>query len=532
MAVRGTTDTDTVQTDAPGAAAAQAANRAPGLDNITGMNLFGVMSMLGAGAALGQDVEKYIETLKTWFTRDPANTSAPKIEVKRLAEPQGAHVVVCGNFAIIMLFDALLARDTTNFEPASNNTSRAYQAMEAQFGANTYRMLNSVLVLPGDYDRVQNMAFQIGVTMQIANNPQLRDSNVSIMKGYEYVIDPDTASARQFVMDNSPHAVQPRGDIGFMIYARPPRRAGDLYSVASDESKPIAAVLAYTDILQDESTGKFSSIVHISNITSRIPLPGITELSIAAAADQFIGARRWMQPFCTFQRTKPNLGNLVVDPADPKKLWFFQDQVTFDRHYQDIMLPYTLMAIDVAEGQWRIPGLAVYGWSSAENFAKVYDRIQTFFGGGIPLDRNRVPFVIRWTNYNGVYGDPASGRLTDSREIDYLNLVAQHQGAQDENTKTLLRQLDPITRAKLISEKVTGFRSLHRTPVSVLDGVLLGTLATTAMGALQITSTTRQNRMNNTDWMKSTAEGYQSQSYNIMRPDTRGAWNFGQNYSV
>ena len=194
------------------------------------------------------------------------------------------------------------------------------------------------------------------------------------------------------------------------------------------------------------------------------------------------------------------------------------------------MMPQQLLAIDVAEGRWRIPQLALYGYPGPESFARIYDQITAFFGTKIPVNRQLNPYDVKFTNYVGVYGD-VHGRRTDSREIDYLNLVAQH-GTQDDAARLLLEPYNPMLRAKIINDKVGNLETLFRTPISVIEGPLLSNLAAMVVSVLNISGTQNQDRMASTDWMRATAQGYAGQNFSVMRADTRGNWNYDPNYRV
>lgn len=535
MAVQGDKENET-QTKAPHAAPGveQPAPqmRAPGFTSSGGNLLFDTMNILGAAQSLGGAIEEYLKAIKGFFGNDSTTTGTLKINVTRLSEPNGAHAFIAEKKAIILLFADQLPADTQNFTPASDYSLFAVKALKAQFGEDM-KLVNVVVVTAADYGRAQQMAHYISISLMIATTTRLHDMNIQVLGDNQYSIDPDVVATRNFINNLNPSAVMPRVDIGFIIYAKPPRRGGAQFGLLED-LRPIAAVGGYTEILStQDQTGviRFAPLVHITAIASAIPLPGIVPLCLTVAADQFISSGRWMQQFTSFQKGKPSLGNLAPDPADPKKLWFPQNIMDLDKWRFQNVLP-ALLAIDVVEGQARIPALAAYGYSP--NAQVVYDQILNFFGGRISVDRAQAPYEIRATSYLGTYGSTdAGGVQSDSRNLDYLNLVASG-GVQDSATLDLLQYpLDPAQRARLIFDKTGGqFRTLYRASIAALNPNLLATLAMAVKDQLQIEAPQGQSRMSPNDWLIASGKLYQASNFGVSRADARVGYGISNLYNV
>lgn len=527
MAVLGTNDEETQATPAPGPTAQpmRSANPMSG----SGNQLFDLMNTLDAGQSLGSNIEDYLKVIKSYFTSD-ASSSSTTIEVRRLTQPNGAHAFVSGNHAIIMLFQETLPSDTQNFSPISDYASYALEALKNMFGK-TINLINMVVVLQNDYSRAQQMARYINVSLKIATNPMIHDTTISVLGDSQYSIDPDVNGVRAYVNNLNPSNVAPRIDIGFLIYAKQPRRNNSMPIGPFEDMRPIAAVGGYTEMLKSkDQTGmvKYLPMVHITSIASDIPLPGIVPLCITIAADQFISTGRWIQQFSSFQKGKPNLGQLSQDPNDPKKLWFATDPMTLETWRMANCLP-AVLAVDVVEGTARIPAVADYGY--LPKAANVYEQIHKFFGARIQFDRTQSPYLIHATDFIGVYGD-RSGNLVDSRNMDYVTLLAD--GSQDAATQILLEYpMNPTDRARVIAEKTGGtFRSIHRTNISVLSPNLLSTLAMAVQQSLIIDAPQGQTRMTSSDWMRAQSTLYQSQNFSVTRQETRGGYGIGNMYSV
>lgn len=534
MAVKGTTEDNTdTTTRAPGIEAPQPMRApGPGFGTSGGNALFDIINTLGGATSLGGAIEEYLKTIKSYFVSDTTSTDHIKIDVVRLTEPNGAHAFVADKKAIVMLFTETLPADTQNYTPSSDYANYAVRALRAKFGEDV-KLVNVVVVLPQDYSRAQLMAQYIHVSLTVATSRKLlNDTTIGILGDNQYSIDPDVVAARNYINQLNPSSVSPRMDIGFVIYAKSPRRSGMQLGPLED-MRPIAAVGGYTEMLisKDQSGMiKYLPMVHVTTIASAIPLPGIVPLCVTIAADQFVSTGRWIQQFSSFQKGKPNLGQLSRDPADDKKLWFATDPQTLDTWRVQNCLP-AVLAIDVAEGTARIPALAAYGYLPHAN--AVYDQIQSFFGSRITMDRTQAPYLVHATDFIGVYGSGAGGgTLIDSRNMDYMTLLAD--GALDSSSQVLLQYpLDPTVRARVISEKTAGsFRALYRTTISVLSPNLLSTLAMAVQQTLQIDAPQGQNRMSQTDWMRAQSALYQAQNFSVTRTEARGGYNLGGFYNV
>ena len=496
--------------------------------------LFNLLNTLGAGQAVGPDIEKYIEQIRAHFPKEEPGRNA--VIVRRLSEPNGAHVFSLQNSCIVLLFDSLLTRDVQNFLPSSDYGVMLNKAFRREIPDG--ELLNFIVVMPEDYTRFTQMARYILVSLAVATSQKVRDNTVKIMQGNEFVIDNDVQAARNYIEQHNPHSVQPRIDIGFVIYAKARRQSSPLAIGGMEESRPIAAVGAYTEVWQrpkdyniryGEQPKNFGSVIHITNITSDMPLPGILPMCLAVAADQFIDQRSWIAPYASFQKGKPNLGNLSPDPNDPNKMWFANTLDELRVWIATNMLPRPFLAVDVSEGMARIPALAVYG--ATEYQQNIITQVTSFFGN-LPLNPQLVPCKIWSTNFTGVYGDVRS-RLMDSRELDYLNLVAT-TGTQDLAGQALMQNYDePVFRARVVADKSGNtFKSIWRTVSSVIDPVLLMTIAQEIHKHVRINGPQRTDRIINQPWTDEMERRYAESNFTTST-DSRQSYVYNGNmYSV
>jgi hypothetical protein len=482
------------------------------------------VNSFGSGMALGQNVEAYITALKSFFPKD-ANGGPGPISVRRMAEPVGTHAVILGEYGFMLLFDELLAHDTQNFQPASDYGQRANQAFIRDFKGT--KLLNYIIVQPEDYTRAQQMANHMALNLNFYSGVgALNDASIGLMEGTLFSVDTSVEAARSFIDQRNPHSTPPRMDMGFTLYARTPRPRNDGRFLNVEDATPVAAVGAYTEIwlphgqeaqIMAGGNIRYAATVHITNMTSALPLPGFVPLLMAIAADVFIEQGRWRQPFQSFQKGKPNLGNLSPDKVDPGKVWFAPNMEDLNTWCFHNMMPRAILAVDVADGQARIPALALYGDDGVDLNSHAYEQIANFFGN-IAMDRSQRPFNLMTTTFVGQYG-AAAGRFADSRELDFMKLLAD--GVADPSTRELLQQfVDPAARARKLYELTGGtFRSLYRTKISLPLPALLANIARVIQQRVRIDGQPSNTRIVDTNWIGDWMRTYASNSFSTTKPN-------------
>lgn len=488
--------------------------KAPGAANFSNGNIFDIMSRIGTSQSLNAGITDYIKALNDAFNDKDAQQRV-KVVTHRLVEPIGAHAFVVDKHAVILMFTELLPTDTQNLTPMSDQGLIAYTAMRDRLGADIH-LVNIILVQPGDYQKVDAMYNRISTDLAIATNSEYR-INVSAINRTKLRVDTDTSNAVRFISRMSTSSVLPRIDYGFTVLAKKNRQPGSFQNNVPDEMVPVAAVGAYTEILRviDPQTRmpKYAPMVHITEIACEIPTAGMLGMLVAIAADQFIANSMWMQPFLSFKKGEPNLGNLFPDPADPNKLWFIKNQQELQESLStNFILP--ALAIDVLEGRARIPYLKNYAYPQFKN--EVYNDLTSFFSSQVSFNPNVNPCFVFANDFVGTYGDN-SGALRDSRDIDYINLVSR--GGQDASLQLLLQYPQyPTDRARLVSDKTSNtFKSLYRRMISVIDPTVLQSLAGAVQNSVIIEAPHSQNRMTNTDWMIGYSRSIGTANFNVSR---------------
>jgi len=488
-----------------------ATTSAPGPSTMSAGNVMNVLSHFSATGATTEGVEKYLTELKAALNRD-GSLVKDKVELIRLNQPRGAWAVISGSAAYILLFVELLPTQTTvDYQPLSGYIEYAHRAL-MEYNPKL-ALLNAPLVQPQDYGRVNNMARRIGNYLAVANMPvaEREKLNLSYLgQGTEYVIDADINNVRAFINQNSPHEVQARADIGFLVSVKQQKAPG-AQQMLLDETRPIMAVTGFTDIVrrQFQEGEKFLPIVRITDIAPEIPLPGMIALAQACAVEEFILQQRWKQPFSSFAKGEPNVGNLADDPDDKNKLFFAKNPQERDVFINLNFVPPAL-AVDVTEGRDRIPHLAAY--ANPKKAGAVLDVIGQFFGARPNL--NGPASAVDMVEYIGV--DSTQGHLRDSRNNDYLNMVAKLGGLKDQGLSLLTYYQEPALRARALGALVPTFRSLHLNSTAVVSYELMSWLIQMVRSNMTIRATQTINPMASMQFAADQANYYKTHGFQSM----------------
>jgi hypothetical protein len=434
---------------------------------------------LSSGASLTEDVEKYLKTINDILSK-PDSSLSGKFKIQPLREPTGAHAIIVQNHVIVLIFTDLISGELQNFAPMSLHSISAYRSLPADIGIEerSIHFLNGILVSSVDYTKATQMAKHLINTFTTATNP---DYDVSLAQftgnnSLEFVIDFDRSRVLNFISDNTPHAVLPRVDEGFVVSFKKQRDRGSLRTMQGiDDTVPFMAVGWFTEFIMrqaPDSTWKFMPIARISSITTTTPVNGIELFALACAADVIINRRRWLVPYSSFRANELNLGNFFPDPNGGKSLYFTKNIQERDAIVGTHMLAPTL-ALDITEGQARIPGLIYYAGNDTNNAERLRNRIRKFLG--IPIDQAIAPSWTITKEYIGTYIGK-DGIPHDSRDVDYLNLVKTAGGLSEDFKKLLVWHEAPHTRTQIVSDNVKSFRSMHENQITIMNNSFIATL--------------------------------------------------------
>lgn len=481
-----------------------------------------IMSSYGASANISVHGTEFVKAVRQQL-EDPSR--GIKIETRQLPEPSGSMLFAYGQQGIILNFEEAISIDPAM--PKSAVNSLAVRSAKAIMG-NEFKVLNSIIISPEDYGRPKHTADHLADTLRATASSQVSNMTIEAMAKSQFSVDIDASNTRSFLDSISPHAVRSRGDIGFTINMRrddlPSLNPNPNYQQAT--FSPIIGVTAYVEFLQtmdnDGITPKYLPVIHITEIASKLPTFYMAATAIAVAADLFIGKQLWKNQFSSFDKNKPNIGNLIIDP-ETNQPWTagsaeLRDQ--FINHY----CKRPVLAIDVTDGRARIPKLEKLADPSTEAQASVRKIFGDFLGISIPA--NITPGNCVFQEFVGIVS--RGGELYDSRIVDYLTCV-QGMGNNPRIGDLLRRDSNPIPRAELIKELMSDFRRLYVNQVCVLEAELVRTMGEIVHKVLRITNSFNAVSGINMDLLLTQSDQYASGSFTVtsaMGPGYNSAYNY------
>jgi hypothetical protein len=433
---------------------------------------------------LSDDGKKYADSILEYLQRPDSTNTKRVVKSVSFNDPiagEGrAFIDVATSTCVLLLFTESY-NDTSNVPitdraPAIRNRIANGEIAE---GEGKLKLIQMIIVDPVDYNRADRMATHIfNLFSAIENKGKY---NVNLYKQLRLIPNFDVNAVKNFINRRSPHTVQDRVDWGVVMEIETGMERSPGYMIAEQPLRtPVLAIGGYTKFImtQDTMGQKVYPICIISNITSDIPVSGILNFAIPIAASNAIVNGAWMGAYSTFKKGKANLGNFFLD-QNKKPI----DFTSAEQQQQSIISSFCqpVLGIDIPEGRAHIPELErLYNTHSesityyvkdpitnqtvektenvtvADKF--LLDSADKFFGGKFnEFKINGNGFVkptaaIPWINYEGSF--MASGNLTDTREYDYLNLVANLKMIDEKVIRLLGQSTDPSDRIRNLKDRV------------------------------------------------------------------------------
>lgn len=399
-------------------------------------DLFGRCSSQGSwsGPAL-----EYLNEIRK-LLEDPSRPN--KADMKYLSDE--AVVFSIGKNSVVLVRDT----DFSNLQ-ALVTDMRLYSARE-QFNQlmRGNELLNIVTVNRYMYDRAPQMAAYLTQTLTAADDTLIKDLTLVDFDNYQVNIDTEMSNVRAFFNEHSPSPVV-AGDFGFIAGVSDKIARG---SFNTPVSKSMFAVSGYVEFIQNETNNTFTPIVHVTDILSVMSSAKILALALPLIAEIFITRGLWRYPFSSFGKTEINIGNLLVDHKT-QQLY----SVTNDFDMKKMISEYInmpILTIDVKSGAPTIPGLTMLTRSS--DHPVLAGQIFQFVGsenptGGAPIGENIFREII------GVFEtgkNRIGSNLTDTRDLNYLNLVAKLKWSPKIEALKSRYEADPTKRWAYLSELV------------------------------------------------------------------------------
>jgi len=378
-------------------------------------------------------------------------------EIRKLLEdpsrPNKADMKYLSDEAVVFSIDnnsVVLVRDTdfSNLQALVTDV-RLYSARE-QFNQlmRGQSLLNIVTVNRYMYDRAPQMAAYLTQTLTAVNDNMISDLSLSDFDNYQVNIDTEMSNVRGFFSEHSPSPVV-AGDFGFIAGVSDKVARG---SYSAPVSKAMFAVTGYVEFIQNESNNTFTPIVHVTDILSVMSSAKILALAMPLIAEIFITRGLWRYPFSSFGKTEINIGNLLVDHKT-QQLY----SVTNDFDMKKMISEYInmpILTIDVKSGAPTIPGLTML--TRIGDHTSLANQIFQFVGApnpapGVAIGENIFREIV------GVFEtgkNRIGSNLTDTRDLNYLNLVAKLKWSPKIEALKSRFEADPTKRWAYLIELV------------------------------------------------------------------------------
>jgi hypothetical protein len=277
-------------------------------------------------------------------------------------------------------------------------------------------LINVVTVDQYSLDRSPQMASYIIRAITAKVDPATNFTINDIRREEQLVIDTDPNTAKRFLDKHSCKAVT-AVDFGFVVSLVNKHKFMQKPYLRGDEFFGVGGYVEFTR--EDTAPGtpiKFLPIIHITEITSVIPIPNIMALAIPIAAEVFIGAGLWKQPFMNISKKGINIGNLIEEKNG--KPWAAKNEVELSEFFMQY-IGQPILCLDIVSGHARLPGIGKFASDVHHNdiidsFAKFLDIPKQSLGSPARVIFREIVGVAE------VSADISPNGLLDTRDITYL----------------------------------------------------------------------------------------------------------------
>jgi hypothetical protein len=365
------------------------------------------------------------------------------------------------------------------FAPQSIRLSPMIKELKDLHPGKAVRLVDGRVILSNyqpEMDKYYEMADAIVRIFQVTCIPELRNAQILALTSNEFVVDHRISEARNAENQLSAHGVRPRMDVGMTLKAKLRNDLGREFSDLDNDYRLLGVIGGYTEIREREEftvngvrVMLYQPIFHITVCNSILPLEGVAAVMMAALAPSIYGTDFWATQWRDLSDGRPQPGFLEEDPNAPGRPVVLKDQdelLQFNHTY--MAKPH--ISFQFLDGRDSIPGMWRMSSSVPEVKSHFLNRLTHFFAAPEEQVNSEMTRVIE-IRYEGAYGDP-SGNLSDSRDIDYLQIAAKNGvGSIDQAMRrTLLSNSDNSTdRARIVSSVTGNFMPLYLSSVAVVN---------------------------------------------------------------
>lgn len=454
---------------------------APGVGT-GGMGIVDIVKYFGR-TAVSPAIKEYLTTVDEGLKA--AQLGIKEIRRVELSEPSGAQAYIATGeggekYAAIILFSDALSMTQVDYTPYSMFVIPALKSLGDLEGQVT--LVSSYVLMNEDLTRASEMTGSLIMDLVPYVRKDLIEVNVQNLAqpGIEYIVDASVENAKMFENQVSPQSVRPRADIGFTVTMRLPQNRNmqiGNQQLMSDQ-RPFMAVGAYVDVIGpfiDPTTGasKYQPLIRVTFIESLMPIFGSIALALPLILEYFVRQGLWKRPFMKFAAGTPNLGQLTPDPVKADKLWFAPGITEMEAFLPMHTMP-PMLCLDVVEGRHRISDLFMF--QDPHYHPRIVDECMKFFNAPIPRFTGAVCKVAN-VDYIGAYGQ-RGGRMSDTRDVTYLDEVAKSGSLDEVTKKSLLNYMPrPQDRASVVSRLCNGFTSLYQCSTVLISAEFVSWIA-------------------------------------------------------
>lgn len=434
---------------------AQQAQPQPNYNSAPAVSLNDYVSYYDSPSGISEAGKKFLEGLRGDL-QDPVKAAhGLDIKVIELVQPVDTIAVINKKAAVILLF----AESNMNPDYPVAHCSKLAAANLGSIEPGC-SVLETIVLVPDDYNRYHNFASHIRNAFIAVNNPNrltienIRASNLSFSDNPN-----DYYAARDRL---SPHAIPLRADVMITVYSQSHQQKGayvqqNMYgpenedywarSGAAGGRVPIATIgINYKPFrTQEFGLGKIAINLEINELATCIPDIRMLALLIPIAVEKCLVSGSWVE----YYRNNPinahgdhiNIGQLFPDGNGGRGN--VVNKETFDQliHTQ-FLTPNVLL--NIPEGRARIPGM----WKFVSNRQDVYQDVVNdfclFYGGQYPYTDQVTPYALEEgnTTYRGFY--LFGNKMLDTDNIDYFGEYPRHPEDAVKCDTLLLKKANPL----------------------------------------------------------------------------------------
>jgi len=420
----------------------------PGQKAPTARSFTSIVDEFDLEGSLSQDALKYITSIRA-ILEDP--TSQFKVATVKLGMENCFMFKHNDNHSVVLIFNDIMMPDIYS---VGRNELVVSAIMAAKKADTTTNVLNAIVVTKHDYEKHNQMADYILSALRVYATGDVSVINLASFNSESIAIETNIDVVQNYIKSRDPSGIPARCDIGFICYKQQQNSlmgGGGRNDQHNASKKPLFAVSGYTEFVPDTTIGgkvKFTPVVHISNIVTRLLFPGIIPLAISVAAEVFLSWQVWQLPYKRIKKGSVNIGNLAIDGKDGKPKMVTNEKELNYMFMEQMTAP--ALVLDVVEGRPRIPALAMFNPGSANELSDLFKKFLCIESDGHLDVLNTSQMIASLIGTCQASNIVPNTDTIDTRYIDYLNVV--NQIGYDDITATLFMKygLDILKKTEII----------------------------------------------------------------------------------